>query len=62
MAAVASVAAVIGPLAMTQVLAGGAERGFEGSAFVAAALLVLVALIVVWVGVLRRSAAPPPVE
>ena len=62
MAAVASIAAIVGPLAMTQVLAAGAEQGFEGSAFVAAALLVLVALIVVWVGVLRRSAAPPPVE
>ena len=62
MAAVASVAAVVGPLAMTQVLASGAERGFEGSAFVAAALLVLLALLVVWAGVLRRAASPPPVE
>ena len=62
MAAVASIAAIVGPLAMTQVLAAGAEQGFEGSAFVAAAVLVLLALMVVWAGVLRRSAAPPPVE
>jgi DHA1 family tetracycline resistance protein-like MFS transporter len=62
MAAVASVAAIVGPLAMTQILAAGAEQGFEGSAFIAAALLVLLALVVVWAGVLRRSATPPPVE
>jgi DHA1 family tetracycline resistance protein-like MFS transporter len=61
MASVASVAAIAGPLAMTQALAFGAERGEPGGAFLLAACLVLVALILVWFGVVRRlhrAAAP----
>jgi DHA1 family tetracycline resistance protein-like MFS transporter len=56
MASVASVGAIAGPLAMTQALAAGAERGFPGSAFLMAAVLVALALVVIWVGVLRRPA------
>lgn len=54
MASVASVAAIVGPLAMTQTLAFGAERGEPGSAFLGAAGLVLVALLIVYFGVLKR--------
>jgi MFS transporter, DHA1 family, tetracycline resistance protein len=60
MASIASVAAVIGPLAMTQALAFGAERGEPGGAFLLAALLVLFALLLVWLGVVRRL--PPAVD
>ena len=56
MASVMSVAAIVGPLTMTQTLAAGAEHGFAGSAFLAAASMVAVALMVVWFGVLRRPA------
>jgi DHA1 family tetracycline resistance protein-like MFS transporter len=58
MASVASVAAIIGPLALTQALAFGAERGVTGAAFLSAAGLVLIALTVIWLGVLSRR----PVE
>lgn len=54
MASVASVGAIVGPLAMTQALAAGAEQGFPGSAFLMAATLVGLALLVIWLGVLRR--------
>jgi DHA1 family tetracycline resistance protein-like MFS transporter len=56
MASIASVAAIVGPLAMTQALAFGAEHGTTGAAFVSAAMLVGVALIVIYFGVLRRAA------
>lgn len=59
MAAVASIAAILGPVAMTQSLAAGAERGFAGAAFLGATVLVGLALLVVWFGVLRRSAREP---
>ncbi|GAA3890592.1 hypothetical protein GCM10022276_07140 [Sphingomonas limnosediminicola] len=55
MASVASVAAIIGPLAMTQVLAVSAENGTTGAAFLTAALLVGLALVVLYFGILRRS-------
>ena len=54
MASVASVAAIIGPLTLTQALAFGAEHGTTGAAFLTAAILVLTALLVVWFGVLAR--------
>jgi len=54
MASIASVGAIVGPLAMTQALAAGAEQGFPGSAFLTAAVLVAMALMVIWLGVLRR--------
>ena len=57
MASVASVGAIVGPLGMTQVLAAGAEHGFAGSAFLAAAALVSAALAVVYFKVLKRPAA-----
>lgn len=54
MASIASVAAIAGPLAMTQALAFGAERGEPGGAFLLAFALVLVALTIVLLGVVRR--------
>ena len=54
MASIASIAAIFGPLAMTQALAFGAERGAPGAAFLLAAGLVALALLLVWFGVLRR--------
>ena len=57
MASVASVAAIVGPLAMTQTLAFGAEHGEPGAAFLAAATLVLIAMLIIWFGVLQRTAS-----
>jgi DHA1 family tetracycline resistance protein-like MFS transporter len=54
MASIASIAAIFGPLAMTQALAFGAEHGQPGGAFLLAALLAFSALILVWFGVVRR--------
>jgi len=54
MASIASIAAIVGPLAMTQALAFGAEHGEPGGAFLLAALLVLFALLIVIFGVVRR--------
>ena len=54
MASIASIAAIIGPLAMTQALAFGAERGEPGGAFLLAALLVLCGLVIVIFGVVRK--------
>ncbi len=54
MASIASVAAIAGPLALTQALAFGAEHGEPGGAFLLAALLVLCALSIVVFGVVRK--------
>jgi DHA1 family tetracycline resistance protein-like MFS transporter len=54
MASLNSVAQIVGPLAMTQALAFGAERGEPGAAFLLAACLVAIALPLVWFGVVRR--------
>jgi DHA1 family tetracycline resistance protein-like MFS transporter len=62
MASVASVAAIVGPLAMTQALAFGAEHGTTGAAFLFAAGLVLIAMAVVYFGVLRSASSEPSVE
>ena len=43
--------------AMTQALAAGAEHGTTGAAFVTAAVLVLAGMMVIYFGVLRRTAA-----
>ena len=59
MASIASVAAIIGPLAMTQALAFGAERGEPGGAFMLAFLLVLCAFLIVVFGVVRRLKPVP---
>ena len=56
MASVGSVAAIVGPITLTQALAAGAEHGTTGAAFLTAALLVAVGLAVVYFGVLRRTA------
>jgi DHA1 family tetracycline resistance protein-like MFS transporter len=56
MATVATVGAKPGPLAMTQALDAGAERGVPRSPILMAAVLVALALVVIWVGVLRRPA------
>ncbi|HVQ07377.1 MAG TPA: MFS transporter [Allosphingosinicella sp.] len=59
MLSIAGLAAIVGPLAMTQALAFGAERGEPGGAFLLAALLAACALVIVLFGVVRRL---PPVE
>jgi DHA1 family tetracycline resistance protein-like MFS transporter len=56
MASVSSVAAIVGPLLMTQTLAIGSEHGFPGSAFLTAAAMVSLALLVIVFGVLKRPA------
>jgi len=56
-ASVASIAAIIGPLTMTQALAFGAERGTTGAAFLLAAALVAITMGVVYFGVLKRTAS-----
>jgi len=56
MASVGGVAAIVGPITLTQALAAGAEHGTTGAAFLTAALLVAVGLAVVYFGVLRRTA------
>lgn len=61
MASIASVAAILGPLSLTQTLAYGAEHGFPGAAFALAAVLTLVAVGIVLVFLLRRGAEPAPV-
>jgi len=56
MSSIGSVAAIAGPLALTQALAFGAERGEPGGAFLLAALLAFAALLIVLFGVVRRLA------
>jgi DHA1 family tetracycline resistance protein-like MFS transporter len=61
MASIASVAAIVGPLAMTQALAFGAEHGEPGGAFLLASLLVACGLLIVIFGVVRKlGPAPEP--
>jgi DHA1 family tetracycline resistance protein-like MFS transporter len=59
MASIGSIAAIAGPLAMTQALAFGAEHGEPGGAFLLAALLVLCALAIVVLGVVRKLKPVP---
>jgi len=54
MASIASIAAILGPLAMTQALAFGAEHGEPGGAFLLAAVLAACSLLIVLFGVVRR--------
>ena len=54
MSSIASIAAIIGPLAMTQALAFGAEHGEPGAGFLLAALLAFIGLLIVVFGVVRR--------
>ena len=61
MSSIASIAAIVGPLAMTQALAFGAEHGEPGGAFLLAFVLVVFAFGIVVFGVVRRlSAVPEP--
>ena len=55
MASISSIAAIFGPLAMTQALAFGAEHGQPGGAFLLAALLVLCALLITVLGVVQQA-------
>jgi DHA1 family tetracycline resistance protein-like MFS transporter len=55
MASLGSVAAIIGPITMTQALAAGAEHGTTGAAFFSAAGLVFVGMLVIYFGVLKRA-------
>lgn len=54
MASLASISAVVGPLAMTQALAAGAEHGWPGGAFLLAAVLATAALATIWFGVVKH--------
>lgn len=54
MASIGSVASIIGPLALTQALAFGAERGQPGGAFLLAFVLVACAFLILLFGVIRR--------
>ena len=60
MSSIASIAAIIGPLAMTQALAFGAERGEPGGAFLLAFVLVAFALLIVVLGVARKLPSQEP--
>jgi DHA1 family tetracycline resistance protein-like MFS transporter len=59
MASISSIASIIGPLAMTQALAFGAERGEPGGAFLLASVLVLIAFLIVIFGVVRKLQPEP---
>jgi DHA1 family tetracycline resistance protein-like MFS transporter len=59
MSSIQSVAAVIGPLAMTQALAFGAEHGETGGNFLLAAALSFASLAIVYFGVVRRLGRAP---
>lgn len=54
MASIGSVAAILGPLALTQALAFGAERGQPGGAFLLAFVLVACAFLIILFGVVRK--------
>ncbi|MFW2852138.1 MFS transporter [Sphingomonas sp. TX0543] len=57
MASLSSIAAIVGPLVMTQSLAFGADRGLPGAAFLLAGALAGLALVTIWLGVVRRRGA-----
>ncbi|HEY0625029.1 MFS transporter [Sphingomonas sp.] len=59
MASIASIAAIFGPLSLTQTLAYGAEHGFPGAAFALASALALIAVAIVAIFLLRRPVSPP---
>lgn len=54
MASLASVAAILGPLSLSQTLAAGAEHGFPGAAFLLASALTLLAVGIVLVFLARH--------
>lgn len=59
MSSIGSVAAIVGPLAMTQALAFGAERGEPGGAFLLASLLAFLALLITLFRVVPRLRSQP---
>ncbi|HSX56444.1 MAG TPA: MFS transporter [Sphingomonas sp.] len=54
MASIASIAAILGPLSLTQTLAYGAEHGFPGAAFALASALAFIAVGIVALFLLRH--------
>jgi len=62
MSSIGSIAAIVGPIATTQALAFGAERGEPGGGFLLAALLVLSALLIVIFRVVPRLKPSPESE
>lgn len=60
LASIASLAAIFGPLALTQALAAGAEHGFPGAAFLLASLLAFGAVAILAVFVLRHPPRDGP--
>ena len=54
MASLASIASIVAPLAMTQALAFGAERGMAGGAFLLASCLCVVTFAIFWFGVVMK--------
>ena len=54
MSSLSSIAAIVGPLVMTQSLAFGAAHRLPGAAFLLAAALAAIALATIWFGVVRR--------
>jgi DHA1 family tetracycline resistance protein-like MFS transporter len=54
LASLASLAAIVGPLVMTQALAFGAERGHPGGAFLLASMLCAATFVVFLSGVVLR--------
>ena len=59
MSALTSIASVIAPLAMSQALAFGAERGFPGGGFLLAGVLAFAALLILIVRVVPRLGSAP---
>lgn len=57
MASVNSLAAIVGPLAMTQALAFGAERGFGSANFALATVLAITAFVILYLGVVKRDSS-----
>jgi DHA1 family tetracycline resistance protein-like MFS transporter len=55
-----SVAAILGPLIASQSLAWGAERGFDGAAFLIAAVLIGASAIIIALGTPRLSPSTEP--
>ncbi|MEQ9662217.1 MAG: TCR/Tet family MFS transporter [Parasphingopyxis sp.] len=60
-AAMGSLAAILGPLILTQTLASGAEAGFPGASWALAAVLAFAALAIVWFVVLRQVPEEPDI-
>lgn len=60
MASIGSLASIIGPIALSQALAFGAERGFASANFLLAALLAVGTLGILYLGVVKRNPSAAP--